>query len=149
MIYVLCILLWGCATQQDMGDEYAEKAYEILSRGCSHPKIFGDDTITKGLIDYGVDVSEARNYIHSTCVEIPPVGASNVWVASPYTNMALVTHSSSESSALSALPIVMTVSSSLKSMFHSALLVMFDKISSTTVFFALAGRVTESFLSAK
>ena len=80
----------GLCYTEDMGDEYVEKACEILSRGCSHPAIFGDDTITKGLIDYGVDVSEARNYIHSTCVEITPVGASNVWVASPYTNMALL-----------------------------------------------------------
>ena len=30
---------------------------------------------------------DARDYIHSTCVEITPVALSNVWVASPYTNM--------------------------------------------------------------
>ena len=36
---------------------------------------------------YGVPEVQARNYIHSTCVEITPVGASNVWVARPYTNM--------------------------------------------------------------
>lgn len=36
---------------------------------------------------YGVPQAEAHDYIHSTCVEITPVASSNVWVASPYTNM--------------------------------------------------------------
>ena len=44
--------------------------------------------ITEGLIGYGVPEKEAHSYIHSTCVEITPVASSNVWVASPYTNMA-------------------------------------------------------------
>ena len=78
----------GLCYTEDMEDFYLEKACEILSHGCSHPAIFGDDTITKGLTLYGVEEAQARNYIHSTCVEITPVGASNVWVASPYTNMA-------------------------------------------------------------
>lgn len=68
-------------------DSHLEKACEILSHGCSHPAIFGDDTISKGLKYYGLSDEESHNYIHSTCVEITPVGASNVWVASPYTNM--------------------------------------------------------------
>ena len=68
-------------------DSHLEKACKILSHGCSHPAIFGDDTIAKGLKYYGLTDEESHNYIHSTCVEITPVGASNVWVASPYTNM--------------------------------------------------------------
>ncbi len=63
------------------------KACEILAHGRTHPAIFNDDTITKGLKYYGVDKKEAHNYIHSTCVEITPSAASNVWVATPYTNM--------------------------------------------------------------
>jgi len=43
--------------------------------------------ISDGLRRYGVDEKNVHNYIHSTCVEITPVAASNVWVASPYTNM--------------------------------------------------------------
>ena len=77
----------GLCYSECMNDSYLERACEILSHGRSHPAIFGDDTITKGLTGYGVDKVRARNYIHSTCVEITPVGASNVWVASPYTNM--------------------------------------------------------------
>ena len=33
---------------------------------------------------YGVPPEESWDYVNSTCVEITPVGASNVWVASPY-----------------------------------------------------------------
>ncbi len=78
----------GLCFAEGMEDVYIEKACEIISHGCSHPAIFNDDIITKGLKCYGVPEKEAHNYIHSTCVEITPVASSNVWVASPYTNMA-------------------------------------------------------------
>lgn len=77
----------GLCYTEGMDDMYLEKACEILSHGCSHPAIFNDDIITKGLKCYGVPEKEAHNYIHSTCVEITPVASSNIWVASPYTNM--------------------------------------------------------------
>lgn len=77
----------GLCYTSDMPDEYLNKACEILSRGRSHPAIFNDDVIAKGLIHYGVSEKESHNYIHSTCVEITPVASSNVWVASPYSNM--------------------------------------------------------------
>ena len=78
----------GLCYTAGMDDKYLEKACQILSTGRSHPAIFNDDVITKGLISYGLPESEAHSYIHSTCVEITPVASSNVWVASPYTNMA-------------------------------------------------------------
>jgi formate C-acetyltransferase len=78
----------GLCYTKDTPDYFLQKACEILSHGRSHPAIFNDDIITKGLIGYGVPENEARSYIHSTCVEITPVASSNVWVASPYTNMA-------------------------------------------------------------
>ncbi len=68
-------------------EEYLKKACEILSHGRSHPAIFNDDIIAKGLMYYGIPEKDSRNYIHSTCVEITPIASSNVWVASPYTNM--------------------------------------------------------------
>lgn len=77
----------GLCYTEGMDSGYLEKACEILSHGRSHPAIFNDDIITKGMKSYGVPDSDAHNYIHSTCVEITPVAASNVWVASPYTNM--------------------------------------------------------------
>lgn len=78
----------GLCYTEDMDDKYLKKACELLLKGRSHPDIFGDGTITKGLRRYGVIEKEACSYIHSTCVEITPIGASNVWVASPYSNMA-------------------------------------------------------------
>ena len=78
----------GLCYTEEMPDIYLEQACEILSHGRSHPAIFNDDVITKGLRYYGVTEEESHDYIHSTCVEITPVAASNVWVASPYTNMA-------------------------------------------------------------
>ena len=78
----------GLCYTEEMPESYLKKACEILSHGKSHPAIFNDDVISKGLQSYGVPENESHDYIHSTCVEITPVGSSNVWVASPYTNMA-------------------------------------------------------------
>ncbi|MBQ7794594.1 MAG: hypothetical protein IJ366_08790 [Clostridia bacterium] len=78
----------GLCYTEGMEDKYLEKACEILLHGRSHPAIFNDDVITEGLKSYGVPEKEAHDYIHSTCVEITPGRSSNVWVASPYTNMA-------------------------------------------------------------
>jgi len=77
----------GLCYVDGMSEKYLEKACELLLKGYSHPAIFNDNVITKGLMHYGVDEAQAHNYIHSTCVEITPVAASNAWVASPYTNM--------------------------------------------------------------
>jgi pyruvate-formate lyase len=77
----------GLCAFSGMDDKYLKKACEILSHGCSHPAIFNDDIISEGLRFYGVPEDESHDYIHSTCVEITPSAASNVWVASPYTNM--------------------------------------------------------------
>jgi len=57
---------------------------ELISRGYTTPALFGDETIQRGLRLYGVPPGESHDYVNSTCVEITPVGASNVWVASPY-----------------------------------------------------------------
>ncbi len=59
-------------------------AVELISKGYPTPAFFGDETIQKGMRHYGVPSKESNNYINSTCVEITPVGSSNVWVASPY-----------------------------------------------------------------
>lgn len=77
----------GLCYVDGMSEKYLEKACNLLLKGHSHPAIFNDDIITKGLMRYGVPKEQSHNYIHSTCVEITPVASSNVWVASPYTNM--------------------------------------------------------------
>jgi len=71
----------------DTPEEDLSLAVSIVSKGHSHPAIFNDDVISKGLQYYGLTPKESCSYIHSTCVEITPIGSSNVWVASPYTNL--------------------------------------------------------------
>ena len=78
----------GLCYCEEADEKHLEKACRILCNGRSHPAIFNDSIITEGLKGYGVAENETHSYIHSTCVEITPVAASNVWVASPYTNMA-------------------------------------------------------------
>ena len=64
--------------------ELVNLAVELIAQGYATPAFFNDQTIQSGLQRYGVPASESWNYINSTCVEITPVGSSNVWVASPY-----------------------------------------------------------------
>jgi formate C-acetyltransferase len=68
-------------------DELTDLAVELISQGYSTPAFFGDETIQRGLELYGVPPAERHRYINSTCVEITPSGASNVWVASPYISL--------------------------------------------------------------
>ncbi len=77
----------GLCWAKGMPTELLDYACEILSHGRSHPAIFNDDLIAQGLMHYGLPEREARNYIHSCCVEITPNGASNCWVATPYINI--------------------------------------------------------------
>lgn len=78
----------GLCYTPELPEKYLEQACRLLLNGHSHPAVFNDDVITRGLLAYGVPEAQAHNYVHSTCVEITPVAGSNVWVASPYLNMA-------------------------------------------------------------
>ncbi len=77
----------GLCYTEGQPDRYLRTACEILSHGRSHPAIFNDDIISEGLRYYGLSDEESHDYIHSTCVEITPAAASNVWVASPYISL--------------------------------------------------------------
>ncbi|HIV17868.1 MAG TPA: hypothetical protein IAC82_00940 [Candidatus Merdivicinus intestinigallinarum] len=77
----------GLCWCRDTPAEDLETAAKIIGKGHSHPAIFNDEVITEGLKRLGLPPEEACSYIHSTCVEITPIAASNVWVASPYMNL--------------------------------------------------------------
>jgi len=62
-------------------------AVDIIADGLPTPAFFNDSVIRRGVQHYGVPASNAGYYINSTCVEITPCGASNVYVASPYFNL--------------------------------------------------------------
>jgi len=77
----------GLCCNNGTPDNLLELSCDMLGKGYSHPALFNDDVIIKGLQYYGLPYSEACNYIHSTCVEITPVASSATWVASPYVNL--------------------------------------------------------------
>jgi formate C-acetyltransferase len=64
--------------------ELTELGVDLIAEGLCNVAFFGDETIQRGLGRLGAPAADACNYINSTCVEITPVAASNVWVASPY-----------------------------------------------------------------
>jgi len=74
----------GICWHENIPDNLINSALELISKGYTTPAFFGDKVIRQGLMQYGVPESEACDYQNSTCVEITPYGASNVWVASPY-----------------------------------------------------------------
>lgn len=72
---------------EHMPDELLYSCVDILAKGYTKPAIFNDRVIIDGLVEAGMRLEDARYYIHSTCVEITPVGCSNIHVATPYINM--------------------------------------------------------------
>lgn len=77
----------GLCVTKDTPDSLLCLACEALAAGHTHPALFNDEVIVRGLMHYGLPFEEAVEYIHSTCVEITPIKRSSVWVASPYYNL--------------------------------------------------------------
>lgn len=75
-----------CYTE-DMPDELLDKCINTIAKGYTRPSIFNDRIIRQGLIEAGVSQEDSRYYVHSTCVEITPIGCSNIMVATPYINI--------------------------------------------------------------
>lgn len=76
----------GLCVHHETPDDLLDMAVDMLARGHSHPAVFNDDAIARGLMDLGVPERDAHNYIHSSCVEITLCGQSGCWVASPVVN---------------------------------------------------------------
>jgi formate C-acetyltransferase len=74
------------AYTKDIPQHILEKCVDVISKGYTKPSIFNDRIVRKGLEAAGVDTVDARQYIHSTCVEITTIANSNIQVASPYIN---------------------------------------------------------------
>ncbi|MBQ1223341.1 MAG: hypothetical protein IIX84_03550 [Oscillospiraceae bacterium] len=77
----------GLAVHSQTSEELWKLAVKQLASGCSHPALFNDEVITRGLMNYGLSPDRACEYVQSTCVEITPCNCSAVWVASPYINL--------------------------------------------------------------
>lgn len=74
----------GLGYFKGIDEDLLSYACHLLSKGLTHPALFNDDAIPASLNAVGVPMERARNYIHSTCVEITPVGCSGLWATSPY-----------------------------------------------------------------
>lgn len=82
LVYPTVGVCWHEGTPQELVD----LTVDLIAAGHTTPAFFGDEVIQQGLRHLGCPPEDACNYINSTCVEITPVGASGVWVASPYFN---------------------------------------------------------------
>lgn len=71
---------------EHMPETLLRRCLRVLAQGHARPAIFNDRVVIEGLVEAGMPLEDARNYIHSTCVEITPIGCSNVHVATPYIN---------------------------------------------------------------
>lgn len=70
----------GLCYRAEMPDELLLECVDKIGKGLSHPAIYNDRVITDGLSEAGLAPEDARYYINSTCVEITPIGTSNVQV---------------------------------------------------------------------
>lgn len=75
-----------CYTEK-MPDDLLRLCMDIIAEGYTRPAFFNDAVIQRGLRNAGVSEEDSRYYIHSTCVEITPIAASNILVATPYVNL--------------------------------------------------------------
>jgi len=71
----------------EANDDLLELCIYMNAKGYTRPSIFNDNLIIKGLLDAGARSDDANYYIHSNCVEITPIAASNIMVATPYINL--------------------------------------------------------------
>lgn len=76
----------GLCYNQHTPDEILLKCVDTIAKGYTKPSIFNDKVIIDGLLDAGTAIEDARCYIHSTCVEITPIGCSHIYVTNPYIN---------------------------------------------------------------
>lgn len=76
----------GLCVHDDTPEDLLEMAVDMLCKGYSHPAIFNDNAITRGLLELGMPERDAHCYVHSSCVEITPCGQSGSWVFSPVIN---------------------------------------------------------------
>lgn len=71
----------------EMPDDLLDLCMQCIADGYTRPSIFNDRVVREGLEAAGVEKEDANYYVHSTCVEITPIGSSNIEVATPYINL--------------------------------------------------------------
>lgn len=77
----------GLCVTPHTSEELLQAAASLIADGCTHPAFYNDPLIIDALCANGCLLSDARDYIHSCCVEITPAAKSAIWTVSPYHNM--------------------------------------------------------------
>ncbi|MBR5528532.1 MAG: hypothetical protein IKV97_05950 [Clostridia bacterium] len=62
-------------------------AAHIIKDGTTHPAIYNDNAIIRGLCGYGIPREDACEYIHTTCAEMSICGKSRMYTTSFTVNM--------------------------------------------------------------
>lgn len=75
------------AVNRQTSAECLRYAVDILGDGTTHPAIYNDEVIIKGLMEYGIPREDACHYIHTTCAEISICGKSRMYTTSHNINM--------------------------------------------------------------
>lgn len=82
LVYPTVAVAWHEGSPKQL----VEFGCRMIATGIGDPAFFNDELIALGLRDLGVSVADSYSYMNSTCVEIKPVGNSNIWVTHPYFN---------------------------------------------------------------
>ena len=77
----------GVRLDEDSPREFKVKVFNVIRIGCGEPKIFNDEVMIKGLVDDGVPLELARDYIPVGCVEPTIPGYMHGWHDSGYINV--------------------------------------------------------------
>lgn len=73
---------------KDNSDKLLRRAIQVNATGATQPAIYNDDLITQGLINIGIDPTDAHYYCNTGCTEITPIGCSGIYPCAPYHNIA-------------------------------------------------------------
>lgn len=76
----------GLCIAKQTSKELIAFASKLLAEGNAHPAIWNSEAVTNSLVKNGISLPDARQFTHSTCVEVTPVGCSGISVTSPYIN---------------------------------------------------------------
>jgi formate C-acetyltransferase len=70
--------------------EFKIKAFNVARIGCGEPKLFYDEVMIKGLVDDGIPLEVAREYMPVGCVEPTIPGYMHGWHDCGYVNLAFI-----------------------------------------------------------
>ncbi len=77
----------GLACCDGMSGDLLDEALAMLAEGLSQPALFGDATITRGLVEAGIAPADARTHAHATCTEMTVPGRSNILATAGHVNL--------------------------------------------------------------